>query len=86
MQTDWPVYPTQGPVITGAMRVNAGHYPDGFPAAMWIEDGGIPGFLAWGILDLFWGITIMLAMAIAMLAAPEYANRFNPESAVPESP
>jgi cholesterol oxidase len=50
MQTDWPVYPTQGPVITGAIRVEAGGYADGFPTAMWIEDGGFPRLLAWYIL------------------------------------
>ena len=43
-------HPTQGPVITGALRVDAGAYPDGFPAGAWIEDGGIPGLLVWYLL------------------------------------
>ncbi len=44
---DAPVYPTQGPVITGAVRFDGGPYPDGFPHGLWIEDAGIPNFLGW---------------------------------------
>jgi cholesterol oxidase len=42
--------PTIGPVITGALHVDAGSYPDGFPAGAWIEDGGLPSFLIWYLL------------------------------------
>jgi cholesterol oxidase len=44
---DQPVYPTQGPVITGAVRFDEGPYPDGFPHGLWIEDAGIPNFFGW---------------------------------------
>ncbi|MEK7405388.1 MAG: GMC family oxidoreductase [Acidobacteriota bacterium] len=50
LDTAGQVLPTRGPVITAAIRMDQGHYPDGFPAALWIEDGGFPGFLAWFIL------------------------------------
>lgn len=46
MKTRQPVYPSQGPVITAALRFDAGRYPDGYPAALWIEDGGLPSFVA----------------------------------------
>jgi len=42
--------PTVGPVITGALRIDAGSYPDGFPAGGWIEDGGLPSLLVWYLL------------------------------------
>ncbi|MBI4552388.1 MAG: GMC family oxidoreductase [Candidatus Latescibacteria bacterium] len=42
-----PVYPSTGPVITGAVRFFHAHYPDGFPHGLYIEDAGIPTMLAW---------------------------------------
>ncbi|HYM10283.1 MAG TPA: GMC family oxidoreductase [Bryobacterales bacterium] len=42
-----PVYPSTGPVITGAIRFFHARYPDGFPHGLYIEDAGIPNMLAW---------------------------------------
>ena len=47
---DWPLDPSSGPVITGALHVRSAAYADGFAAGAWVEDGGIPGLLAWYIL------------------------------------
>ena len=42
-----PVYPSTGPVITGAIRFFHARYPDGMPHGLYIEDAGLPGMLAW---------------------------------------
>lgn len=44
--------PDRGPVITGALYLDAGSYPDGSPSAAWIEDGGLPPPLALYILGV----------------------------------
>ncbi|MBI4965785.1 MAG: GMC family oxidoreductase [Desulfomonile tiedjei] len=41
------VYPSTGPVITGAVRFFHSGYPDGFPHGLYVEDAGIPNMLAW---------------------------------------
>ena len=46
-KTPWPLQPSAGPVITGAIHVDAASYPDGFAGGAWIEDGGFPAALAW---------------------------------------
>lgn len=56
MNTGHPVYPSQGPVITAALRFDAGMYPDGYPAALWIEDGGLPSFVALALSERLRGL------------------------------
>jgi len=41
--------PTNGPVITYAIKYSYSPYPDGFPHGILIEDGGFPRFFAWYI-------------------------------------
>jgi cholesterol oxidase len=41
------VYPTKGPVITGAIRYRFTSYPDGFRHGAFIQDAGFPVGLAW---------------------------------------
>lgn len=41
--------PTTGPVITYAIKYSYPSYQDGFPHGIFIEDGGLPRFLAWFI-------------------------------------
>lgn len=45
--TDKHLDPTNGPVITGAIRYQYKDYPDGFPHGFYIEDAGIPMGLSW---------------------------------------
>jgi len=47
-----PLYPSTGPVITGAIRFFHSQYPDGFPHGLFIEDAGIPNSLAWYLTAL----------------------------------
>lgn len=44
---DHQVVPTNGPVITAAIRYRFADYPDGFPHGLVIQDAGFPTFLAW---------------------------------------
>jgi len=46
------LYPTQGPVITSAVRFFHAAYPDGFPHGLFVEDAGIPNLLAWYIAGM----------------------------------
>ncbi|WP_413576047.1 GMC oxidoreductase [Bdellovibrio sp. HCB290] len=39
--------PTNGPVITGAIKYSMKNYPDGFPHGMYLEDAGFPNSIAW---------------------------------------
>lgn len=39
--------PTNGPVITGAIKYSLKNYPDGFPHGMYLEDAGFPNAIAW---------------------------------------
>jgi cholesterol oxidase len=41
------IYPSTGPVITGAIRFFHGRYPDGAPHGLYIEDAGLPNILVW---------------------------------------
>jgi len=44
---DRVIYPTKGPVITGAIRYRFSDYPDGFRHGAFIQDAGFPVGLAW---------------------------------------
>ncbi|MCB1306891.1 MAG: GMC family oxidoreductase [Leptospiraceae bacterium] len=41
------VDPTNGPVITGAVRYRFENYPDGFPHGLVLQEAGVPNFLTW---------------------------------------
>jgi len=41
------VYPSTGPVITGAIRFFHGRYPNGAPHGFYVEDAGLPNMLVW---------------------------------------
>ena len=42
-----PLDPTNGPVITAAIKYSFKNYPDGFPHGMYLEDAGFPIGMAW---------------------------------------
>jgi cholesterol oxidase len=69
--------PTIGPVITGALHVDAGSYPDGFPAGAWIEDGGLPSFLIWYLLgkQTGWRPTLAVLGRLFRVAAGWFGAR-----------
>ncbi len=46
-RTDDQLLPTKGPVITCALEYRFQDYPDGFPHGLYIQDAGIPAFVAW---------------------------------------
>ncbi len=46
-RTDNQLLPTKGPVITCAMEYRFQPYEDGFPHGIYIQDAGIPAFVAW---------------------------------------
>ena len=45
--SDQEITPTNGPVITGAIKYRFKNYPDGYPHSCVIQDAGIPPFVAW---------------------------------------
>lgn len=52
--------PTNGPVITGAIKYSFKSYPDGFPHGMYLEDAGYPVGMSWylsGKIPQFQGIS-----------------------------
>lgn len=42
--------PTKGPVITSAIEYRFKDYEDGFPHGLYIQDAGIPAFVAWYVV------------------------------------
>lgn len=44
---DKDMEPTNGPVITTALRYQFKSYPDGYPSALYLEDAGVPIGIAW---------------------------------------
>lgn len=62
--------PTKGPVITSAIEYRFKDYEDGFPHGMYIQEAGIPAFLAWylvGKLPSPGVISKFMALGIRML-------------------
>ncbi len=58
--------PSNGPVITGAIKYSLKNYPDGFPHGMYLEDAGFPIGMAWylsGKVPQLTGIKGVLCLA-----------------------
>ena len=81
------VYPTKGPVITGAIRYRFRDYPDGFRHGVFIQDAGFPVGLAWflagklpspgafrGLLKMAWIFLRGLAIRLFRLKAKTEVN------------
>ncbi len=49
-RTDDELLPTKGPVITSAIEYRFQDYGDGFPHGLYIQDAGIPAFVAWYVV------------------------------------
>jgi cholesterol oxidase len=47
LNTDKNLDPTNGPVITSALQFKTQSYPDGFTHNMYLQDAGLPNWLAW---------------------------------------
>ncbi|MEK2690662.1 GMC family oxidoreductase [Bdellovibrio sp. GT3] len=62
--------PTNGPVITSAIKYSMKNYPDGFPHGMYLEDAGFPIGMAWylsGKVPQITGITGVLSLVCKTL-------------------
>lgn len=65
--------PSNGPVITGAIKYSFQSYPDGFPHGMYLEDAGFPIGMAWYLSGKVPQIsTIKGALKLAWLNVKNY--------------
>ncbi len=72
-RSEEPIYPSTGPVITGAIRFYHARYPDGFPHGLFVEDAGIPNLMAWYLAGM---APSPGAVVQSLKGAAEYAKGF----------